>query len=117
MMAEQFEEFDEARRQNTKTALKEKLVALWDRYSYRPKELIDMPETVLYKLEFLIAIKDAIIPIIQQEIDEACKKAKIEECEYWREIIFSPEQQAIKPTISLTDFQLRIVELSPKESE
>lgn len=53
----------------------------------------------------------------KQEIDEACKKAKIEECEYWREIIFSPEQQAIKPTISLTDFQLRIVELSPKESE
>lgn len=52
-----------------------------------------------------------------QIIDEACKKAKIEECEYWREIIFSPEQQAIKPTISLTDFQLRIVELSPKEDK
>ena len=52
---------------------------------------------------------------IDDLVNEACKKAKIEECEYWREIIFSPEQQAIKPTISLTDFQLRIVELSPKE--
>lgn len=54
-----------------------------------------------------------IIVICKQEIAEA----KIAECKYWQDIIFSPEQQAKKPTISLTDFALRIAELSSPEGE
>jgi len=43
------------------------------------------------------------------------KDAKISECQYWQDQIFSPEFQSSKPTISLTDFILRISELKGEQ--
>jgi len=60
--------------------------------------------------------KTKLISICQEAVDEACKNAKIEECKYWQNAIFSP--QSIIAQLSVIDFQLRIAELespSPKE--
>jgi len=55
-----------------------------------------------------------ILSICQEAVDEACKNAKIEECKYWQDAIFSP--QSIIAQLSVIDFQLRITELSLPES-
>jgi len=51
---------------------------------------------------------------IESKIEDAKRQAKIEECKYWQDAIFSP--QSIIAQLSVIDFQLRITELSLPES-
>lgn len=75
---------------------------------------------VIYRNERSKAFKELsnILSIpVELPVKPACEiEGRIKEAEYWRDIIFSPEEQEKKQTISLTDFILRIEELKASKS-
>jgi len=74
------------------------------------KEEIKKDTELATELRLYQTIIQKVISICKQEIEDAKRQAKIDECKYWQDAIFSP--QSIIAQLSVIDFQLRITELN-----